>query len=54
MLGEKPVDSGDFGAAREIVERGVALAEGDDILRVIDDGEQVAEAPDAGLIDGHG
>ncbi len=54
MLGEEPVDAGDFGAAREIVERSVALAEGDDVVGVVDDGEQVAEAPDAGLVDGHG
>ena len=54
MLGEEPVDAGDFGAAGQLVERGVALAEGDDVVEVVDDGEQVAEAPDAALIDGHG
>ncbi len=54
MLGEEPVDAGDFGAAREVVERGVALAEGDDVLEVVDDGEEIAEAPDAGLVDGQG
>ena len=40
-----------FGAAGQLVERGVAFAEGDDVLEVVDDGQQVAEAPDAGLID---
>ena len=44
----------DFGAAGEIVERGVAFAEGDDALEVVDDGEEIAEAPDAGLVDGQG
>ena len=54
VLGEEPVDASDFGAAREVVEGGVALAEGDGVLGVVDDGEQIAEAPDAGLVDGHG
>jgi hypothetical protein len=53
MLGEKPVDAGDFGAARKIVERSIAFAESDDFLEVIDDGKEVAEAPDAGLVDRH-
>ncbi len=43
-----------LGAAGQIVEGGVAFAQGDDIVEVVDDGKQVAEAPDAGLIDGHG
>ena len=54
MLGEEPVDAGGFGAARKVVERRVAFAEGDDVFEVVDDGEQIAEAPDAGLIDRHG
>jgi hypothetical protein len=53
MLGEEPVDTGGFGAPGKIVEGGVAFAEGDDFFEVVDDGEQVAEAPDAGLVDGH-
>ena len=40
-------------AAGEIVEGGVAFAEGDDFFEVVDDGKQIAEAPDAGLIDRH-
>ena len=54
MLGEKPVDASDFGAAREVVEGGVALAEGDDVVGVFDDGQEIAEAPYAGLVDGQG
>ena len=54
VLGEEPVDAGDLGAARQLVERRVALAEGDDVVGVVDDGQQIAEAPDAGLVDGHG
>jgi len=50
VLGEQPVDAGGFGAAGKIVERGVALAESDDFFQVIDDGQQVAEAPDTGLV----
>ena len=51
VLGEEPVDAGGFGAAGEIVEGGVAFAEGDDVFEVVDDGKQVAETPDAGLVD---
>lgn len=53
MFGEEPVDSGDFGTAGQVVERGVALAQGYDAL-VLDDGEEIAKAPDAGLVDGQG
>ena len=53
MLGEEPVEAGGGGAAGQLVERGVALAEGDDVVG-LDDGEQVAEAPDAALVDGQG
>ena len=53
MLGKEPVEAERAGGTREIVERGVAFAEGDNFFEVVDDGEQIAEAPDAGLIDGH-
>ena len=54
VLGEEPVDAGGFGAAGQFVERRVAFAEGGDVFEVVDDGKQVAEAPDAGLVDRHG
>ena len=54
MLGEEPIYPSNFGAAGKIVERSVALTEGYDIVGVVDDRQQIAEAPDAGLIDGHG
>src|SRR5206468_6128311 len=50
VLGQEPVDACTFGAAGKIVERSVAFAESDDFLRVLNDGEQIAEAPDAGLV----
>jgi hypothetical protein len=50
MLSEEPVDTRDFGAARKIVERGIAFAKGDDFFEVVDDGKKIAEAPDAGLV----
>ncbi len=53
MLGEKPVDACGLCATGKIVEGRVPFAEGDDFFEVVDDGEQIAEAPDAGLIDGH-
>ena len=53
MLGEDPVDAEGLGGAGEVVKRGVAFAEGDDVFEVVHDGEEVAEAPDARLIDGH-
>ena len=54
MFGEEPVDACDFGAAGQVVEGSVALAEGDDVVKVFDDGEEIAEAPNAALVDGHG
>ena len=54
MLGENPVDAEGFGGLGEVVEGRVPLAEGGDFFEVGDDGEEIAEAPDAGLVDGLG
>ena len=51
MLGEEPVETQGAGRTGKIVERGVAFAESDDFFEIVDDWKQVAEAPDAGLVD---
>jgi hypothetical protein len=53
MLGEEKVKTGGFGAAGKVVEGGVAFAEGDYFFEVVDDGQKIAKAPDARLVDGH-
>ena len=53
VFGQEPVDARSFCAARKIVEGRVAFAKGDDFFEIVDDGEQVAEAPDTGLVDRH-
>ncbi len=50
VFGQEPVDARSFCAARKIVEGRVAFAKGDDFFEIVDDGEQVAEAPDTGLV----
>jgi hypothetical protein len=48
------VDSEGPGGAWQVVQGRVALAEGGHLVHVADDGQEVAEAPDAGLVDGLG
>ena len=54
VLGQQPVEAKRGGGAGQVVERGIAFAQRDGVFRAIEDGQQIAEAPNAGLIDGHG
>ena len=40
-------------AARKLIKRGVALAQRNDLVEVVDDRQQVAEAPYTALVDRH-
>ena len=51
VLGKELVHSKGAGGTRQGVERGVALAQGDGIAKAVQDGKQLAEAPDAGVVE---
>ncbi len=50
MLGVKLVDAQGFGGARQVIERRVALEQGHGVAKVLQNGQQLAEAPDAGVV----
>ena len=52
MLGEEARHACDAGALREFIERSVAFAQSDDLVAIVERGEQFAEAPDSTEIDG--
>ena len=54
MLGEEPVDAQRPGGARQVIERRVALAEGHGVAKAVQNGQQFAEAPYAGVVQGLG
>ena len=51
MLGEERIEAERARGERQMVERRVALAQGDGVVKAVEDGEQFPEAPDAGLIE---
>ena len=51
MLGVKLIDAQSLGRAPQFVERRIALAQRHHIAKAVQDGQQLAEAPDAGVID---
>ena len=51
MLGEELVDAEGLGGAGQVIERGVAFAQGDGVAKAIQNGQQLAETPDAGVVE---
>jgi hypothetical protein len=51
MLGVELSQSGNSGAARQFIERSISLAESDNLVPVIEAGEQFTETPDPAFID---
>jgi len=51
MLGKKLVDSQSPGSTLQRIKRRVALSKCDGVPKVIEDGQQFAESPDAGLVE---
>jgi hypothetical protein len=54
VFGEDPIYAESFGGAGKVIERRIAFAEGDDVIEIFDDGEEIAETPYTGLIDRQG
>ena len=50
MLGEKLFDAQSFGGALELVERRIALEESDRVVKILQDGQQLAKSPYAGAV----
>jgi hypothetical protein len=50
MLGKELIDTESFRGARKVVKRRIAFAQGDSVAEVLEDGQEFAEAPDAGVV----
>jgi hypothetical protein len=51
MLGIEVIEADCLAAARKMVKRGIALAKGDSVIKIGNNGKKIAETPDTALID---